>query len=507
MVQFILSGIQSGVGIGYFGPQRSLVSPNWPSSLENRVKVTEVINNNLYHGRVAGPWDHPPLANFVSSPLGAVTKKHTDKVRVIHDLSWPPGQSVNDGISKEDYTLSYSTIDDAVDKCLLFSEPCWMAKCDLKNAFTHIITRPADWNQLGFQWEGKYYISTCLPFGMRSSPKLFDIFAQGLEYMAIQNGTSLLTSHYLDDTITIEGSQATCNHSINVLKSTAKSSGMDIHEDLPKCTKAAQEMEYLGVIINTVSRELRISEERLSDTEEELKTWINRKVCTKRQLLSLIGKLSFIARVVRSARTFLRHLIDLSKKARHLHFKLKLNSQTRIDIQWWLDSIRSHNGVAMFPEPWVFASTLQLWTDASDLAGGAVFGEHWFCVPFARDKAWCAYMSICWRELYMVVKAVKTWAKELENKRIILNVDNMAACHCINKGCSKNADLMELIRALYFILVQHNIECRAFYLPSEANVCADAISRYNFETFRKARPSAGDVMYSPIDFCFYGDLI
>jgi len=230
-------------------------------------------------------------------------------------------------------------------------------------------------------------------------------------------------------------------------------------------------------------------------------------VCTKQQLLSLIGKLSFIARVVRSARTFLCHIIDLSKKARHLHFKLKLNSQTRIDIQWWLDSIRSHNGVAMFPEPWVFASTLQLWTDASDLAGGAVFGEHWFCVPFARDKAWCAYMSICWRELYMVVKAVKTWAKELENKRIILNVDNMAACHCINKGCSKNADLMELIRALYFILVQHNIECRAFYLPSEANVCADAISRYNFETFRKARPSAGDVMYSPIDFCFYGDLI
>ena len=116
-VNFILTGISQGVDIGYKGPQRSLVSGNWPSSTKNHDKVSEAIQAHIDKGRVAGPWAHPPFDYFVSSPLGAVPKKNSTKVRVIHDLSWPPTLGVNSGIDINEFSLKYIKIDDIIHKC------------------------------------------------------------------------------------------------------------------------------------------------------------------------------------------------------------------------------------------------------------------------------------------------------------------------------------------------------------------------------------------------------
>ncbi len=80
LVNLIINGISQGVYIGYKGPQRSIVSDNWPSSVNNYNKVSEAIQAHIVKGRVAGPWAHPPFDNFVSSPLGAVPKKNSTKV-------------------------------------------------------------------------------------------------------------------------------------------------------------------------------------------------------------------------------------------------------------------------------------------------------------------------------------------------------------------------------------------------------------------------------------------
>ena len=36
----------------------------------------------------------------------------------------------------------------------------------------HIIAE--EWDLLGLYWKGTYYIDTCLPFGLRSAPHIFD---------------------------------------------------------------------------------------------------------------------------------------------------------------------------------------------------------------------------------------------------------------------------------------------------------------------------------------------
>ncbi len=90
-------------------------------------------------------------------------------------------------------------------------------------------------------------------------------------------------------------------------------------------------------------------------------------------------------------------------------------------------------------------------------------------------------MPIAWRELYIVVKSLKTWGNHMVSQRVTLNINNMVVCHCINKVSSKNRELMELIHCLYYILFEHSMECKAIFLPSAANVQANAISRFNFQ--------------------------
>ncbi len=240
------------VDISYQGPQRSLTSTNWPFSLANEKKVTHFIQEQIELGRVAGPWDNPPLDFFVASPLGAVPKRNSDKIRVIHDLSWPPGMSCNEGIDPYDYSLYYLKFEDIIRKIQSFEKPCCLAKQDLKATFTQIITQLKCLNQVGFKWHDNYYIYMCLSFGLTSTPKLFNNYAEAQLYMAIKNCTNHLTDNFLDDYITFEATKADCDKSIDCLAITTEDAGFE--SQLSKYTSAAQEMEALSLVINTVDK-------------------------------------------------------------------------------------------------------------------------------------------------------------------------------------------------------------------------------------------------------------
>ena len=58
--------------------------------------------------RFAGPFDHPPFVKFCVSPLTVVPKKALGEYRLIHHLSFPCGDSVNDGIAPEHTSVSYA---------------------------------------------------------------------------------------------------------------------------------------------------------------------------------------------------------------------------------------------------------------------------------------------------------------------------------------------------------------------------------------------------------------
>ena len=490
----VLCNIENGSDIGYKGPDVGRLSHNWPSAYQFATDVTSNVSENLSKGRVVGPWTDPPCNDFVASPLGAFARKGTGKVRVICDLSYPPGSSINDHIDKDSYSLSYITVDSVAELCMEYSEPPYVAKSDIRSAFTHCLVRPQDWPKLGFEWQGLYYMYTHTPFGLRSSPYNYNLIADAVEFIALSRGAGPHLRHYLDDSVVIASNYSACKRKLEIFNETATLAGLEIQTD--KCTDPSQTMEFLGIQIDTVNSTLSISQERLTEICDKLNRWRHRRTCSKRQLLSLIGKLSFAARVIRAGRTFLRRLIDLSKKVKFLHYKIKLNASARADMEWWLASVASHNGVSMFPEPWIESTCINLWTDASNLGGGCLVSSHWFTIAFEGKRQWMTNMPICWREMYVVVRCLATFGPQLSNSRIIMHIDNQVVCYALNNGTTKCPHMMELVRTMYHILVMYNMECRAQYITTKDNVSADALSRFDMSTFRELNPNA-DVSMTP----------
>ena len=71
------------------------------------------------------------------TPLNTVPKQDSAERRVIVDLSWPCGTSVNDGIPSgsfpgEPISLSYPTVDSIVDAVISLGPGCLLYKRDLK---------------------------------------------------------------------------------------------------------------------------------------------------------------------------------------------------------------------------------------------------------------------------------------------------------------------------------------------------------------------------------------
>ena len=87
--------------------------------------------------------------------------------------------------------------------------------------------------------------------------------------------------------------------------------------------------------------EIRIPDEKHSYLLKELAKWKGRKACTKRDLLSLIGRLHHTASAIIPIRPFVRGLIKLSKipkRLKHmvcLNHMVHLNQDAQADIEWW----------------------------------------------------------------------------------------------------------------------------------------------------------------------------
>ena len=159
-------------------------------------------NRNWNANRKAGPFLAPTFSNSVWSPMGAIPRGHSQplKWRIINDLSWPAGHSVNDAFSKELYTCSYDSIDrdQAVSYLKSFGPTSLISKLD--HPFHLILVDPRDWEILRSIWplvmsDGStrtgYFFDMLLPFGLWGSPALFLKFVNGLRYTMALHGTPL----------------------------------------------------------------------------------------------------------------------------------------------------------------------------------------------------------------------------------------------------------------------------------------------------------------------------
>ena len=305
---------------------------NLRSALSCPAVIQEYLNNECAAGHTAGPFPSPPLPEFIVSPLGAVPKKKSGKWRLHMHLSHPPGSSVNDGIDTADFPLHYSTVYDAMYSVIHLGCDALMVKLDIKSAFRLCPVRPADHHLLGMRWQGQYFFDRVLPFGLRSAPCIFNCLAEAIEWIAKQEGVTHI-HHYLDDYF-FAGTpgSAQCAQHLHTLTTLCGSLGVPLAEE--KLEGPTTCLEYLSILLDSASLEARLPPDKLQDTHSSLELWLGRTQSTKQELLSLIGTLSFAAKVVPAGCTFLRRTIDLSTTADSLQAAIPFSEPFQLDLQW-----------------------------------------------------------------------------------------------------------------------------------------------------------------------------
>ena len=174
--------------------------------------------------------------------------------------------------------------------------------------------------------------------------------------------TSIIFLHYLDDFLTAgPAGSLECQHNLDSMIQVCNCINAPIKPE--KVVNPTTQITFLGIQIDTMTMTASITKERKLSILDELQSFRTSKTRkrTKRQVLSLIGKLSFVSKVVPAGRIFLRRLIDLSMSVKHLHYRIPITLEAQRDLAWWQDFLPSWSGTSLILDThWTPSSSMQL---------------------------------------------------------------------------------------------------------------------------------------------------
>ena len=176
-------------------------------------------------------------------------------------------------------------------------------------------------------------MDTVLPFGLRSTPKIFSAISDTLEWILKRAGITHCI-HYLDDFLTIRKPLSDeCKRFLNILIQVCQLLGLPLAVE--KIEGPVTCIVFLGIVLDAIRMELQLPTEKLEHLKQLIKVWLSRHKAQKRDLLSLIGHLAHAAKVVPPGRTFVRRMLDVAHSKKSLHHWVYLNKDLKSDLLWW----------------------------------------------------------------------------------------------------------------------------------------------------------------------------
>nr|QBH67617.1 hypothetical protein UEMT_2083 [Ustilago esculenta] len=421
------------------------------------------ISSRVSEGRLR-PVVSPDAAQLVCSPVGVVPKPHSNKLRTIYHLSHPrlPGTrlpSVNSHIDTALVAIKYDTLDAIMD--YIREHPgALLWKADLEDAFRHVVVAKSDARLMGIQFEGAFYQECTLAFGGRSSPFLFNLFAEFLHWLAAfaQQSISALQppsnpqpysaiTHYLDDFFGAADAGTNTNIPIAALSLAASALGF-----------------------------------RLSR---------KKTVWNTTRLEKIARLLQFVTRVVPQGRTFLHRLYDAVKARYKTPLERRISSATRTELSWWVNTLSSWDGVSLLqPSPLLIE---HIWTDASKRSIGAHLGtmRQPIAVLSQEVSRWHRNKDIRFLEALAVLEALRLFSPLWSGPRwVVVHVDNENIKHGLRKGSIRDPATQTILRAIFTLCLQRHIDLLPLRVSSEENILADTLSHRRFHFIEQHYPTA-----------------
>jgi len=432
-----------------------------------------------FHGRP--PAFGPGLASFSPEQTGV-------KWRIITDCSAPRGSSLNDLVPESPYFSLPTAVQFA--RRLIRGSYIW--KGDVESAFRLLPVRPRDWPALAFFIDGVLYVDTRLNFGHRLSPYYF-VFLVGrpILYVALRRGASLLgvLQSYVDDFFGGADTYDKAVAQMTLWLQVCRDLGVPVSK--AKTFLPSRVMEILGLIINTNTMTLSVSQDRLLDILDELEEFSIAKSVRRSDLESLAGKMVFACSVLPGGRTFMRELLDLLNATPRSRRWVRLSAGFRRDIEWWKNFAPKWNGVEAIPPP-VTVPPTWLGTDASGDHGLGLFllglGIHIplplrTIAPLSVEER---SLIIAETELMGVVLLAALAAPSFPGGHLLIPCDNTVAISWVDRGTARRPRAMRALRILWRVQARFRIHVSTRYISSERNALADSASRLDLSRFSLA---------------------
>jgi hypothetical protein len=353
-------------------------------------RYLRAITRSFRDGQDTGQYILERWPEVIGSPLGAVEKNAVDpldKVRTIHDLSYPKDDSVNsafvaDSVPRVRYD-SVVIIARRIENLVQAGHAgrIRVLKSNVKTAFRHLRTRA---NQVFRMAASVKELSILVifmsaPFGWSGSPPCYARLGRAITWLMGSNSPASVSDssasdpffpyEWVDDHILVEPDvddrlelvEATLRHAM-----LAVLGPRSINE--AKFSERSVEIVALGLKWNTERRTVSIPEDKVVKAPERVMAVQKRGDASKKELFKLLGSLRHVATCLRTAKPFYQRLqSQCSRAPRFGRFQLSAGAKT--DLVWFQHILRhgcfAELPVAMFGE--LPTPDVELYMDASNI--------------------------------------------------------------------------------------------------------------------------------------------
>ena len=414
--------------------------------------------------------------------------------RFLFDLSYPPGFSVNDGISKEDASVTYVKVMEICEMILDIGVGAQLCKFDIERAYRHVPVHPDDRRLLGYLWNGNYFVDLTLPFGGRSCCSIFNGVGDLFTAVFNHHAERTMFRHYLDDFLGVadpnsaEG-EMTVEKDFGDTLSLCDTLGIPLNPN--KTVHPTTKLVFLGYELDTMALTISLPEPKRLAYMAAIEKMRGKRAVTKKELESLIGKLMHASACIPIGRAFFRSLINKNTRLPYPKSWVGLNRDEKLNLDWWFSLLDNWNGITLMRFcRWEPCYDLQLASDAALSDGfGIVHGNEWVSGKWPPGSP----SNIAILEMIPLCLAAAIWGKEWSGKTVLFHTDSMAVHFSAEGLLPADLHLAALVRELASISVLCDFHFRVKHIPGKSNTLADLLSRSRHVEFFKLLPSADPV--------------
>lgn len=355
---------------------------------------------------------------------------------------------------------------------------------DHKSGYFHIRLAPDTQGMFGFELDGIYYVYTVLPFGWSVSPYVYQTVSRCVSVFLRRLGIADFT--YLDDTAAPSPPGLALAHSyVKGVVLTALGYFVELRKShiIPAPTQ-----QWLGFVVDLADRTFRVPEPKLVKFLALLDMLLAAPASASVPALrSFAGKCVALAPAVPGALLYTRCIFSLLARADAAGLSsVALDAPSVDELLCWRE-LRAWHGTRRWRDERHIRVLAAAAADASDTRWGGWFQLPPSCPtgppspPVLVGDVWPPAeraLDICTREMLAGVRLLECLPPSVRDCTIILTGDNLPMVSLINsERAAAGVSFLAAQRALFRFMMARNIAIDARWVPSAANVVADAISR------------------------------